>query len=326
MASSAILSSEPASEPAVLLLAGPTASGKSALAVAAAQALNGVIVNADSMQIYRELNRITARPDETALAAAPHRLYGVRAMAEPCSAAAWRALAVSEIAAARAAGRVAILTGGTGMYFRALRHGLAPVPPIPAAVRVAARAQLEAEGTDVLHAKLAVRDPESAARLSPGDSQRILRAWEVLEATGRSLAAWQREPAADGAPAGHLVELVIEPARDVLYAACDARFAEIVAQGGVEEAGAIAALDLEPALPAMKAVGLRELIGLAAGRITREEALEAGMRATRRYAKRQLTWFRHQMADAVRIEARVTPETLENAVAVASRIVLTDSA
>ncbi len=316
----------PSREPAVLLLGGPTASGKSALAAAAARALDGVIINADSMQIYREMNRITARPDAGSLAGAPHRLYGVRSMAEPCSAAAWRALALDEIAAARAAGRRAILVGGTGLYFRALRDGLAPVPSIPAAVRTAARARLEAEGAAALHARLGARDPESAARLSPGDSQRILRAWEVLEATGRSLAAWQREPAADGIPAGRLVELVIEPAREALYAACDARFAEIAAQGGVEEARAVAALELDPALPAMKAVGLRELIGLAAGRTTREAALEAGMRATRRYAKRQLTWFRHQMADAARIEARVTPETLERALAVASRIVLTDSA
>ena len=319
-------SATPSPEPVVLLLGGPTASGKSALAVAAARALGGVIVNADSMQIYRELNRITARPGETALAAAAHRLYGVRAMAEPCSAAAWRALAVSEIAAARVAGRVAILTGGTGLYFRALRHGLAPVPPIPAAVRAAARALLEVEGAGALHARLSARDPASAARLSPGDSQRILRAWEVLEATGRSLASWQREAAADDASAGRLVELVIEPARDALYAACDARFAEIAAQGGVEEARAIAALELDPMLPAMKAVGLRELMALAAGETTREEALEAGMRATRRYAKRQLTWFSHQMADAARIEARVTPKTLDAALAVVRRIVLTDSA
>lgn len=322
MASSAI----PSPEPVVLLLGGPTASGKSALAIAAARALDGVVVNTDSMQIYRELNRITARPDEAALAAAPHRLYGVRAMADPCSAAAWRALALNEVAAARATGRVAILTGGTGMYFRALRHGLAPVPPIPTAVRAAARARLEAEGAAALHAKITARDPESTAGLSPRDSQRVLRAWEVFEATGRSLASWQREPAADDAPAGRVVELVIEPSRDVLYAACDTRFAEIAAQGGVEEAGAIAALGLDPALPAMKAVGLRELIGLAAGRTTREEALEAGMRATRRYAKRQLTWFRHQMTDAARIEARVTPETLDSALAVVNRIVLTDSA
>lgn len=316
----------PSREPAVLLLGGPTASGKSALAVAAANALDGVIINADSMQIYREMNRITARPDGAVLKAAPHRLYGVRPMAEPCNAAAWRTLALAEIAAAQASSKLVIMTGGSGLYFRALRHGLAPVPPIPAEVEAAARARLDAHGVEALHAALAARDAESAARLSPGDAQRVLRAWEVLEATGRSLAAWQREPTADGAPAGRLVELVIEPAREVLYAACDARFAEIAAQGGVEEARTIAALKLDPALPAMKAVGLRELIGLAAGRTTREAALEAGMRETRRYAKRQLTWFRHQMADAARIEARVTPETLEHALAVVSRIVLTDSA
>ena len=316
----------PSREPVVLLLGGPTASGKSALAVAAANALDGVIVNADSMQIYREMSRITARPDEAELKAAPHRLYGVRPMAEPCNAAAWRSLALAEIAEAQASGKLVIMTGGSGLYFRALRHGLAPVPPIPAEVDAAARARLDAYGVEALHAALVVRDPESAARLSPGDTQRVLRAWEVLEATGRSLAAWQREPTAYGAPAGRLGKLVIEPEREVLYAACNARFAEIAAQGGVEEARAIAALKLNPALPAMKAVGLRELIGLAAGRTSRETALEAGMRATRRYAKRQLTWFRHQMAGAVRIEERVTPGTLERALAVVSRIVLTDSA
>ena len=153
----------PPSKPAVLLLGGPTASGKSALAAAAARAFDGVIINADSMQIYRELRWITARPDETALTAAPHRLYGVRSMAEPCSAAAWRALALDEIAAAQAAGKLAILVGGTGLYFRALRHGLAPVPPIPAAVRAAAQARLEADGAAALHAVLAARDPETAS-------------------------------------------------------------------------------------------------------------------------------------------------------------------
>ncbi len=310
----------------VLLLGGPTASGKSALAVALAQGFDGVVVNADSMQIYAELRLITARPGEAEEAAVPHRLYGVRPAAEPCSAALWRTLALAEIDRIQADGGLPILVGGSGLYFRALLHGLAPVPPIPPDIRVRTRAQMDAKGPEAMHALLATHDPDMAARLKPGDRQRVIRALEVIEATGRSLASWQRLESQVASPKGRVMGLVLDPPREALYAACSARFAAIAEGGGPAEAAAMDALGLAPTLPAMKAVGLRELIALSRGEIGRDEAIAAGTRATRRYAKRQRTWFRHQMADAARIEARVTPETLNSALAEVSRIVLTDSA
>ena len=285
--------------PPVVVVAGPTASGKSGLALALAEAVGGVVINADSMQVYRELTLLTARPGPEALARAPHRLYGVMTGREPCSAGRWRALALEEIAACHGKGAVPIVVGGTGLYLRALEDGLAPVPEVSAEVRAAARALHGELGGAGLHAMLAERDPVMAARLRPSDSQRVIRAWEVLEATGRSLADWQAETAdpADAPAPYRFLRLVCLPPRDRLYAACDARFLRMVEAGAVEEVRALRALALDPALPIMKALGVPELSGLLDGWLTRDEAIVRAQTATRNYAKRQMTWLRTQMPE-----------------------------
>jgi len=287
------------------MIAGPTASGKSALAVTLARECNGVVINADSMQVYRELSILTARPQAGELAAAPHRLYGVLPGSQACSAGRWRALALAEVATALAAGRLPILVGGTGLYLRAFEDGLNEIPAIPDAIRAAARAELAEVGSPAFHARLAARDPVMAARLHPGDSQRLLRAWEVLAATGRSLADWQAAPST---PAPYrFAKLCLLPPRAALYAACDARLAAMVdpaqesgTQGAGGRSGALAevadllALGLDPGLPVMKAVGVPELAAHLAGETSLETALAQAQQATRRYAKRQITWLRRQ--------------------------------
>jgi tRNA dimethylallyltransferase len=246
------------------------------------------------MQIYRDLAVLTARPGAAELARAPHRLYGVVDAAEACSAGRWREMALAEIAAARAAGRLPILVGGTGLYLRALLEGLAPVPPVPAEIRAASRALHAALGGADFRAALAALDPEAAARLPAGDTQRLIRAYEVATATGRTLAAWRERQRPPGFAAAAILLL---PPREVLYALCDARFNAMMEAGAEAEARALLARGLDPALPAMKAVGLRELGELAAGRLGRDAAMASGRQATRRYAKRQYTWFRHQLPE-----------------------------
>jgi tRNA dimethylallyltransferase len=280
----------------VIVVAGPTACGKSALALAIAEEFGGTLINADSMQVYRDLSILTAAPGPGAVARAPHRLYGILPAAETCSAGRWRRLAIAEIGAAHDAGRLPIVVGGTGLYLRALITGLARIPPVPQPVRDAVRRRLEEDGPEALHGALAARDPVMAARLSPGDGQRVARAWEVLEATGRSLAAWQRPASqADDGPGRAFLSIVLTPPRDVIYAACDARFKAMLAAGALDEASALSAQGLDPGLPLMKAVGLRELLRHLSGEISLAEACRLGQQATRRYAKRQLTWIRHQM-------------------------------
>ena len=281
----------------VVVLAGPTASGKSALALDLAERFAGVVVNADAMQVYREMSVLTARPDAVAEARAPHRLYGVVSATAACSVGRWRAWAVAEIRAVQAGGGLPIVVGGTGLYLRALTEGLAPVPPVPAAIRAGVRARLEAIGPAALHAELGARDPAMAARLRPSDSQRLARATEVLEATGRSLADWQ----ADVAPreAFRVLTLLLAPPRATLHAACDTRFRAMVASGALDEARAVRTLRLDPELPAARALGLRELIRHLEGEIGLEEAIGLAQVATRQYAKRQMTWFRNQLAEPV---------------------------
>ncbi|MGD1879339.1 MAG: tRNA (adenosine(37)-N6)-dimethylallyltransferase MiaA [Kiloniellaceae bacterium] len=295
----------PLATPWVMMIGGPTASGKSALAAAVAQAWGGTVINADSMQVYRELSLLTARPRGAELAAAPHRLYGTLSGAEPCSAGRWRALAVAEVEATLAAGRLPILVGGTGLYLKVFAEGLNDIPEPPADIRAAARASLATIGVEAFRARLAERDPVMAARLHPADSQRLLRAWEVLEATGRSLADWQAAPAT---PAPYrFARLCLLPPRPALYAACDARLEAMVAPpevegeaggeaggGALEEVAALLALGLDPALPVMKAVGVPEFAACLAGETSLEAALAQAQQATRRYAKRQTTWLRHQ--------------------------------
>jgi tRNA dimethylallyltransferase len=282
----------------VVVVAGPTASGKSSVALELAEAFGGVIINADSMQVYRELRLLTARPTEADEARAPHRLYGVMAAIEPCSAGRWRALALAEIERARGAGKIAIVVGGTGLYLRALTEGLAPVPEVPAAVRAETTRLYERLGGERFRAALGQRDPVMAGRLEAGDRQRLIRAWEVMAASGTSLAEWQALMPEGDALEAPVTKLILSPPRQALYARCDARFAAMVSAGALEEVAALLALHLDPQLPVMKALGVRELALHLAGELTLDEAVAAGQQATRRYAKRQGTWFRNQMAEA----------------------------
>jgi len=277
----------------VIVVAGPTASGKSALALALARRLGGVVINADALQVYRDLRILTARPMPEEEEQAPHRLYGVLDAADTCSVGRWRALATGEIARARAAGLRPIVVGGTGLYIDALVRGLADIPPVPAAIRASVRARLAAEGPAGLHAALAARDPAGAATLRPGDPQRLARAWEVLEATGRPLADWWADARAGVSERFDIVTL--EPPRDALYAACDARLAGMVAAGALDEVRALLARGLSDDAPALKAVGVAELARHLAGETGLAAAIAAAQQATRRLAKRQLTWFRHRV-------------------------------
>ncbi|WP_135465963.1 tRNA (adenosine(37)-N6)-dimethylallyltransferase MiaA [Crenalkalicoccus roseus] len=302
--------------PRALLLAGPTASGKSALALALARRLGGTIINADSMQIYRELRVLTARPTPEEEAAVPHRLYGVRPAAEAGSVAWWREAALAEMAAARAAGRLPILAGGTGLYFLSLTEGLSAIPPVPPAARAEARALLAALGAPALHARLAAADPETAAMLRPTDGQRLARAFEVWRGTGRGLAAWQREGARTGPAPWRFAAILLDPPREALRAAIAARFDAMLAAGAVEEVRALLALGLDPALPAMRAHGVPELAAHLAGRMTLGEARRRAILNTGRYTKRQATWFRHHVLAEPGlthiIHARIAGETQFN--------------
>jgi tRNA dimethylallyltransferase len=278
--------------PRAVIVAGPTASGKSALALALAERVGGTVINADSMQVYRELRILTARPTPEEEARVPHVLYGVRSAAEPADAAWFRGAALAAMDAARAAGRVAILCGGTGMWLDALVHGIAAIPPVPEAVRAAARALAAEIGAPALHARLAARDPVTAARLEPGDTQRVIRAWEVLEATGEGLAVWWGRPAAPPAP-WRFAHVQLDPPRAAVRAAIDARFLAMVEAGALDEVRALGALELDPALPAMRAHGVPPLLAAIRGQLPLAEAIARGQAMVRQYAKRQATWFRH---------------------------------
>ena len=276
-----------------LVVAGPTAGGKSALALALAHRLGGTIVNADSQQLYGDLRVLTARPSPEDEAVAPHRLYGVLPAHEAGSAERWRQMALAEIQAARALGSIPILVGGTGLYLRALVQGLAAVPDIPAAVREEGRELHRRIGGPEFRDLLAGLDPEAADRLAPGDSQRLVRAWEVVTATGRTLGEWQRATAAP-ADAPRVAAILVMPARRALQPVLAKRFRAMVAGGALDEVRRLLALGLPDDLPIMKAVGVPELAAHLAGRTSLEEAMAAGIRSTEQYAKRQLTWFRHQ--------------------------------
>jgi tRNA dimethylallyltransferase len=278
-----------------VLIAGPTASGKSALALTLAQKTGGVIVNADSMQVYRDLRVITARPTPEQEALVLHRLYGHVDATVNFSAGSWVNDAAGVLGEARAQNRRPIFVGGSGLYFKALTSGLSAVPPIPAAIREAVRARLERDGVETLHAELALRDPAGADRLKQRDRTRIARAMEVVEATGRSLTDWHREGLPPLLPPGSFSALFLEPDRDALYARIDARFTAMLAGGALEEVAALTLRGLDPLLPAMKAHGVPALIRHLKGEITLQEAAGIGRADTRHYAKRQFTWFRHQL-------------------------------
>ncbi|QPQ55531.1 tRNA (adenosine(37)-N6)-dimethylallyltransferase MiaA [Allosphingosinicella flava] len=276
--------------PRLALIAGPTASGKSALALALAERANGVVVNADSAQVYRDLHIVSARPDAADEARAPHRLYGYRDGAHPCSAAAWAEDAKAVIRDCIAAGQLPILAGGTGLYLRTLLDGIAPVPAIDPAVRQSVRAL----PVDEAYAALEREDAAAAARLKPADTTRIARALEVVRSTGRPLAEWQKEKVGGIGAQVDLAPLILLPPRDWLIARCDRRFEGMMTDEGLVEVQALLARGLDPALPVMRAIGVPEIAAFLDGGISREEALSAGRIATRQYAKRQYTWFAHQ--------------------------------
>lgn len=286
-------------QPPALLVAGPTASGKSALALAVAERVGGTVINADSMQVYRELRIITARPTPADEARVPHRLYGVRPAAEAASVAWWRDEALDAMAAARAVGRLPVLCGGTGMYFAALTQGLSDIPPVPQAAREEARRLLAEHGPAALHLRLAEHDPGTAAGLRPSDSQRVARAWEVWRGTGRGLAAWQAAGGTGPAP-WRFAAILLDPPRAELRAAIAARWEAMLAAGAIEEVRALAAQGLDPALPAMRAHGVPELVAHLAGRMSLEDASRRAVLNTGQYTKRQATWFRHHpLADPI---------------------------
>jgi tRNA dimethylallyltransferase len=270
----------------LIIIAGPTASGKSALALALAQRLDGTVINADAMQCYRELRVVTARPSPEDEAQAPHRLYGVRAAAEPANAAWWRQAALAEMAACD----VPILCGGTGMYFSALINGIADIPDPGEAARAQARETLARLGAPALHAML---DAATAAKLQPNDSQRIARAYEVLLGTGKGLAFWQGQKT-EGLTGWRTRMVLLDPPRELLREAIAARFAAMLAGGAVEEVRALRALGLEAELPLLRAHGVPELSAYLRGEINLETAQARAVLATHQYTKRQMTWFRHQ--------------------------------
>lgn len=285
---------------AVVIVAGPTASGKSALALDLARRFGGCVINADSMQVYRELRVVTARPALNDEQAAPHSLYGVLPGDAACSAARWAAMAAEDIARCREQGILPVVTGGTGLYLRALVQGLSPIPDIPGDVRLQARALMAGIGNVAFHTVLAERDPLAAARLPVGDTQRQIRALEVLEATGRSITAWQKEPPVPVVEADFLT-IVLDPVRPWLYQRCDLRFAQMMQQGALDEVRALDALGLSADAPVLKALGVPELRALLRGELPEAAALDAAQRATRNFAKRQVTWFRHQLDADLRL-------------------------
>ncbi len=289
----------------LLVIAGPTASGKSGLALRLAEKLDAVIVNADSMQVYQAVPILTAQPSAADQARIDHRLYGVIAPQESCSAGRWRALAAAACEQIWSEGRLPLLVGGTGLYLRSLLDGLSPIPEIPLAIRTESRALFAALGNQAFHQRLTERDPVMAGRLDANNSQRLMRAWEVLQATGRSLADWQSDPREGGLQAASFVISMIPP-RDQLYLACDMRLAAMLARGALDEVAALLALDLDPALPVMKALGVADLTAYLHGVVSLEAALAAAQQTTRNYAKRQLTWFRHQLIPQITLNEQLS--------------------
>jgi tRNA dimethylallyltransferase len=286
-----------------VLIAGPTASGKSRLAVDLARRHHGTVINADSMQVYRELRVLTARPALAEEGTVPHRLYGHVPAAIRYSVGAWLGDVEAALAEARQAGRLPIVVGGTGLYFRVLTEGLAEIPPVSDDVRREVRALAEGKTSEALHRRLAAIDPQGGCRIRPSDRSRILRALEVFSATGRSLAEWRQQAAAPVLDMSAVARFVLDPDRSLLYGRIDARAEAMIAEGAITEVEAVLALDLPAELPAMKAIGVRQLADHLAGTLPLDAAL-AGMRTeTRRYAKRQLTWFRNQMGDWPRLPA-----------------------
>ncbi|HTH33623.1 MAG TPA: tRNA (adenosine(37)-N6)-dimethylallyltransferase MiaA [Xanthobacteraceae bacterium] len=299
------------SEPATILIAGPTASGKSALALALAERHGGTVINADSMQVYRDLSIITARPTAEEEARVPHRLYGHVDAAVNFSVGRWCTEFEAVLAEARGEGRAAVIVGGTGLYFSALTRGLAAVPPIPAQIRDDVRGRLAKEGVAALHAELARQDPAAAAHLRPGDRARVTRALEVVLATGRSLLLWHEDNMPARLDPARAAKIFLMPERDALLSRIDSRFDAMMAAGALDEVRTLAARHLDPSLPAMKAHGVPWLIRHLDGAITLAVAVEGAKRDTRQYTKRQATWFRNQLPDFAWVEPPHAPGAIE---------------
>lgn len=287
-----------------ILIAGPTASGKSRLALRLAELCDGTIINADSMQVYRELRVLTARPSASEESLVPHALYGFVSATERYSAGRFVRDAANAVALARQDGKRPIIVGGTGLYFKALLEGLSPIPQVPDEIRKHWRSEAERQGSDALHAILKDRDPQMAERLVPSDPQRLVRALEVLEATGVSLAEWQRTPGEPVLKEDETVGLVVAPERESLNRRIDARFDAMMAEGALEEVRALAALDLDPSLPVMGALGVRPLMQYLQGKIDLDAARSQAKAESRQYAKRQVTWLRRNMVSWKRPSAQ----------------------
>ena len=281
-----------------ILITGPTASGKSALAVELARAHGGVVINADSMQVYDTLRVLTARPSEADMEGIPHHLYGHVPAAQAYSTGVWLREAASLVERLREEGRMPVFVGGTGLYFKALTGGLSDMPGIPLEIRSRLRERLLTEGAEALHRELADRDGAVAETLNPQDGQRIVRALEVIEATGQSIAAFQGRAGPIVIDRDRARKIVVLPDRALLHERINSRFEKMLAMGAADEVRALLALELPPEMPVMKAIGVSQIAAMLKGEMTREDVLETGAAATRQYAKRQMTWFRNQMDES----------------------------
>jgi tRNA dimethylallyltransferase len=289
---------DPGKTTEAILITGPTASGKSALALAFARRHDGVVINADSMQVYDTLKVVTARPDESEMDGIPHRLYGHVRAGAAYSTGDWLREMTVLLDELKAQNRMPVVVGGTGLYFKALTGGLSDMPAIPEDVRAALRARLIGEGPEALHTELVALDPAVAEGLSPKDGQRIVRALEVIVVTGQSIDHYRRQAGPMLVDPTRSRKIVVLPERKLLHSRIDRRFAQMMDQGAVEEVRALLLLDLPPELPVMKAIGVSQIAAMLAGEMSRGEAIEKASAATRQYAKRQMTWFRNQMDDS----------------------------
>ena len=277
-----------------VIICGPTGAGKSSLALNLAEKFKGVIINADSVQIYREIKILSGRPTSDDYRQAPHRLYGIMSIFKPCTLGIWRKMALETIKECELSGRLPIICGGTGLYIKFLLNELSAIPEIPPSIKLEAREKLKELGNENFRELLSKNDPVSASRIKSGDTNRLLRAWEVFTATNKPLSYWHEQSRETGSQ-HKFFKVCLMPERKALYSKCDKRFLDFIEQGAVEEARALDFITVSPELPASKTLGLLELIKYTKGELELSDAIAQAQRTTRRYAKRQLTWFRHQL-------------------------------